>query len=308
MENTTNGNHHIDVADISPTNQHANGDVQSYSHTNGNSEVSSSVDNVHINVKPSSVNTTSQDVRHLPTSATSQPSAEALNSNTGNVLDLDANPSVDTEMIPKPHPPIARNPELDDDDEPDTNTVPSTPKDHPGVDDGFFPNIGPRVGGDEPKSDHPPINGNVPSGRRPSVHSNFPYAPGYDGNDPFAGGNPQIIPDVNVYQHKKTLAQGMMDLALLSANANQLRYVLESYNRHPYYYFSLVFISLSLILQIAVGVGLIMNSRYDVKKDDHICKADRINNFTILGIFLITIVNVFISAFGVADPPPETNL
>lgn len=116
----------------------------------------------------------------------------------------------------------------------------------------------------------------------------------------------------------------MMDLALLSANANQLRYVLESYNRHPYYYFSLVFISMSLLLQVnfgkcssyrktrltlfvfkqvAVGVGLIMNSRYDVRKDDHICKADRINNFTILGIFLITIVNVFISSFGVADPP-----
>ena len=59
------------------------------------------------------------------------------------------------------------------------------------------------------------------------------------------------IPDVNEYQHKKTLAQGMMDLALLSANANQLRYVLESYNRHPYYHFSLVFISMSLVLQVS---------------------------------------------------------
>lgn len=61
-----------------------------------------------------------------------------------------------------------------------------------------------------------------------------------------------IIPDVNVYQHKKTLAQGMMDLALLSANANQLRYVLESRSRHPYFYFSLTFISLSLLLQVSV--------------------------------------------------------
>lgn len=33
------------------------------------------------------------------------------------------------------------------------------------------------------------------------------------------GERPRIIPDINVYQHKKTLAQGMMDLALLSANA-----------------------------------------------------------------------------------------
>lgn len=136
-----------------------------------------------------------------------------------------------------------------------------------------------------------------------------------------ANGRPQVIPDINVYQQKKNLAQGMMDLALLSANANQLRYILESYSRHPYYWFSLISISLSIILQVsrcfnlgrgkenlknffkqvAVGVGLIMNSRYNVKNKQDICRADKINNFTIVGIFLITIVNVFISAFGVAD-------
>jgi hypothetical protein len=64
--------------------------------------------------------------------------------------------------------------------------------------------------------------------------------------------DPQRIPSINVYQQKKTLAQGMMDLALLSANANQLRYVLESYQRHPYYYFSIVFISLSLLFQVII--------------------------------------------------------
>lgn len=53
--------------------------------------------------------------------------------------------------------------------------------------------------------------------------------------------------------------------------------------------------------QIAVGVGLILNSRYNIKNREQICRADKINNFTIIGIFLITIVNVFVSAFGVAD-------
>lgn len=59
----------------------------------------------------------------------------------------------------------------------------------------------------------------------------------------------QIIPDVNVYQQKKTLAQGMMDLALLSANANQLRFVVDS-NNHQYKIVSLVFIAISIILQV----------------------------------------------------------
>lgn len=52
-------------------------------------------------------------------------------------------------------------------------------------------------------------------------------------------------------------------------------------------------------LQIAVGVGLILNSQYNIKKDVDIHKANRINNFTMIGIFLVTILNVFISAFGV---------
>ncbi|EZA51458.1 hypothetical protein DMN91_006862 [Ooceraea biroi] len=108
-------------------------------------------------------------------------------------------------------------------------------------------------------------------------------------------------PDVNVYQHKKTLAQGMMDLALLSANANQMRYVLQTDGRHPYFYPSLVMISMSLFLQIAVGIGLIWNSVYNVKKHEQMCKANKANNWTVIGIFLVTILNVFISSFGVVD-------
>lgn len=221
----------------------------------------------------------------------------------------------DAEIIPKERPPIAH-PENDDDDEIDVhNNIPNTPDAHPGVDDGFFPHdhdnpdifLGPRIGEDDIGSGKgiplpPTLNGIPP--RRNSGGSNFPYSPGYNPNVFInADGDTQSIPDVNVYQHKKTLAQGMMDLALLSANANQLRYVLESYDRHPYYYPSLIFISMSIILQIAVGVGLIWNSRYNVKNHEQICIADRINNFTVLGIFMITIVNVFISSFGVADAP-----
>lgn len=53
--------------------------------------------------------------------------------------------------------------------------------------------------------------------------------------------------------------------------------------------------------QVAVGVGLIWNSRYNVKDDVDICKADRINNYTVIGIFLITTVNVFVTSFGVSS-------
>ncbi|XP_059469117.1 ninjurin-A-like [Neocloeon triangulifer] len=111
--------------------------------------------------------------------------------------------------------------------------------------------------------------------------------------------------DVNVYSHKKTLAQGMMDLALLSANANQLRYVLDMGRNHPYYYPSVVLIASSLFLQVAVGIGLILNSQYNIKKEHHMHRANRINNFTMIGIFLVTIINVFISAFSISTSADE---
>lgn len=192
-------------------------------------------------------------------------------------------------------------PEIDDDEnaEGDFDRTPVH-----GIDDGFFDD---RIIPDSrrekyPKPEVPHTNGQPP--RRGSIPAVFPYSPpdyGGPGVIQLPGEQPRVIPDINVYQHKKTLAQGMMDLALLSANANQLRYVLESYERHPYYYFSMSFIIASLVIQVLVGVGLVFNSRYNVKNQDDICKADKINNFITVAILLITIINVFISAFGVAE-------
>ncbi|XP_058123079.1 ninjurin-A-like [Anopheles ziemanni] len=112
-----------------------------------------------------------------------------------------------------------------------------------------------------------------------------------------------VVPDVNVFQQKKNLAQGMMDLALLSANANQLRYVLETYKRHPFFYVNFTFIVMSIVVQVAVGIMLIWKSRYNIKNENDFYKANQINNFVTIGIFIITIVNVLSSAFAAAEPP-----
>ncbi|XP_017087669.2 ninjurin-A isoform X2 [Drosophila bipectinata] len=164
-----------------------------------------------------------------------------------------------------------------------------------GVDDGLL-----EGGGGGGVNVFVPNGGN--SGRRPSFSVPGINGPGFV----TINGVQTPIPDVNAYQHKKTLAQGMMDLALLSANANQLRYVLETNKNHPYFYPSLLFISTSIIFQIAVGVGLILNGRYNITDKHEICRANRINNYTVIGIFIVTVVNVLISAFGVADPVAPT--
>lgn len=113
-----------------------------------------------------------------------------------------------------------------------------------------------------PSSGIPPL-----AGFPPSYPGGFPPYVGYPGG--VLGDDGMItlptgekVPDVNVYQHKKTLAQGMMDLALFSANANQLRYVLESASDHPYFYPGIFMISVSLILQVSNQFVILRKTRF----------------------------------------------
>lgn len=57
-----------------------------------------------------------------------------------------------------------------------------------------------------------------------------------------------------------------MDIALITANANQLRFIIE-YNRDsPTYIVALLLIAISLILQLAVGIFLIFKGRFDMNE------------------------------------------
>lgn len=57
--------------------------------------------------------------------------------------------------------------------------------------------------------------------------------------------------DANRYATKKTIAQGMLDIALLTANASQLKYILQVGPRHEFYSLMLGLISTSMILQVS---------------------------------------------------------
>lgn len=54
----------------------------------------------------------------------------------------------------------------------------------------------------------------------------------------------------NSFAAKKTVAQGMMDVALITANANQLRYLIEYQRGSPTFYFIVILIAISLMLQV----------------------------------------------------------
>lgn len=70
-------------------------------------------------------------------------------------------------------------------------------------------------------------------------------------------GRRREISAVNLYNSKKSAAEGMMDISLLTANANQLKFILYYNQESKTFYPALVLIILSLILQVAVGFLLI---------------------------------------------------
>ncbi|XP_053964079.1 ninjurin-1 isoform X2 [Anastrepha ludens] len=106
--------------------------------------------------------------------------------------------------------------------------------------------------------------------------------------------------DANRYATKKTIAQGMLDIALLTANASQLKYVLQVGEQHQFYKLMLVMISLSIILQVLSGVlSLSLSLQRDCKmhKPKYYRSAHIINNIRTGLAFFTATVNIFISAF-----------
>lgn len=92
-----------------------------------------------------------------------------------------------------------------------------------------------------------------------------------------------------------------MDIALITANANQLRYILEYQHDKRMYYTILILISLSLSLQVTVGVFLIFKGRRAFGKLPKLPIDIAIKNVVVCFIFLITIINIFIACFTVTD-------
>jgi len=104
--------------------------------------------------------------------------------------------------------------------------------------------------------------------------------------------------NANLYATKKTVAQGMLDIALLTANASQLKYVLQVGESHEFYHLMITMISISIILQVVVGIGFLVIGGLDINVESQQKMANILNNTITGGVFSITVLNVLISAFG----------
>uniref|UniRef100_A0A8C9F4G9 Ninjurin 1 n=1 Tax=Pavo cristatus TaxID=9049 RepID=A0A8C9F4G9_PAVCR len=104
--------------------------------------------------------------------------------------------------------------------------------------------------------------------------------------------------NINHYANKKSAAESMLDIALLMANASQLKAVIEQGPSFSFYMPLIVLISLSLTMQVMQ----LQELKYDLNNPAKHGKLDFLNNLATGLVFIIVVVNIFITAFGVQKP------
>ncbi|XP_075693218.1 ninjurin-1-like [Rhinoderma darwinii] len=115
------------------------------------------------------------------------------------------------------------------------------------------------------------------------------------------GSRINVIRNINTFARTKTLAQGFLDMALFTANASQMKHLLQQGPETPFYYFLFTLLCISVLLQLIVAALLIYKASKNIECDDPEQRlSDRVhllNNIVTGLILIITAVNVFITAF-----------
>merc|ERR1712126_15163 len=112
--------------------------------------------------------------------------------------------------------------------------------------------------------------------------------------------------NANIYAMKKTFAKGMLDIALLTANASQLKYVLEEGAKDQFYTALIVLIVTSIVLQVLAGIVFGVLAVLNINEAKHHKNATILNNVAVAVVIIITVLNVIINVIN-GVPQSEEN-
>ncbi|XP_055537616.1 ninjurin-2-like [Wyeomyia smithii] len=108
--------------------------------------------------------------------------------------------------------------------------------------------------------------------------------------------------NINDYATRKSFVQGLLDLALLTANAVQLKFILTVELDHPFYTLLLILILTSIALQILQAIIIVvLVMLFNINKIEEQRKSDIINNVLICITVVTVVVNIVISAFDMKN-------
>ncbi|EPQ07588.1 Ninjurin-2 [Myotis brandtii] len=104
--------------------------------------------------------------------------------------------------------------------------------------------------------------------------------------------------NLNHYATKKSVAESMLDVALFMSNAMRLKTVLEQGPSSQYYATLITLISISLLLQVVIGILLVVIARLNLNEVEKQWQLNQLNNAATILVFITVVINVFITAFG----------
>ncbi|CAO1415425.1 unnamed protein product [Diamesa tonsa] len=108
--------------------------------------------------------------------------------------------------------------------------------------------------------------------------------------------------DLNGFATRKTVAQGMLDLALLTANAAQLKRVMYTGPEHRFYTLLMTLIIISISLQMVQAIIMcLLAIVFDLNKTDDHRRGNIANNILLMVTIVSVVINIIISAFDFAD-------
>ncbi|CAL4062270.1 unnamed protein product, partial [Meganyctiphanes norvegica] len=111
--------------------------------------------------------------------------------------------------------------------------------------------------------------------------------------------------DHNAYATKKTAALGLMDVALLTDNAYQLRTLIILWEGNGYQITQLAFVVISIVMQIILGIMLLLIGKLNTNCKEDCPKATKYQNWVTIMLFLITVINIFVASFHMIDTNPD---
>ncbi|XP_017499445.1 ninjurin-2 [Manis javanica] len=91
----------------------------------------------------------------------------------------------------------------------------------------------------------------------------------------------------------------MLGMALFLSNAKQLRAVLEQGPSSQYYSMLVTLISISLLLQVATGILLVLIARLNLNEAEKQWRLNQLSNAAGTLVFITLAISTFITAFGV---------
>ncbi|XP_073975932.1 ninjurin C isoform X2 [Rhodnius prolixus] len=113
--------------------------------------------------------------------------------------------------------------------------------------------------------------------------------------------------DANRYATKKTIAQGMLDIALLTANASQLKYILQVGDKHEFYSLMLGLITTSIILQVVGGALSVVLIRLNLDNAERSQLIENLNHAVVSCFTLSMFIDIIKMSFGYDAAIPMEN-